>query len=58
MMMVMMMQGVLFQDTIFIFNDFDDVVVDVEISSAITTVDVLKETTTTNNNTNDNNIIS
>ena len=58
MMMVMMMQGVLFQDTIFIFNDFDGVGVDVEISSAITTVDVLKETTTTNNNTNDNNIIS
>ena len=53
-----MMQGVLFQFTLFIFNDADDNDVDVEISSAFTTVVVLKETTTTNNDTNDKNIIS
>ena len=46
----MMMQGVLFQGTLFILNDVDDDDVDVEISSAITTVVVLKETTTTTNN--------
>ena len=58
MMVVLMMQGVLFQFTLFIFNDADDNDVDVEISSAFTTVVVLKETTTTNNDTNDKNIIS
>ena len=58
MMILLMMQGVLFQFTLFIFNDADDNDVDVEISSAFTTVVVLKETTTTNNDTNDKNIIS
>ena len=56
--MLLMMHGVLFQCTLFIFNDADDNDVDVEISSAFTTVVVLKETTTTNNDTNDKNIIS
>ena len=49
MIILMMMQGVLFQGTLFILNDVDDDDVDVEISSAITTVVVLKESTITNN---------